>query len=86
MLRRSFAVLALLCCGVAAGQEPDPLSLDFRSALQRLVTVNETLQASRATVEQRRAESAEADARRLPTVELKSRYSHLNAPLEADIG
>ncbi|ANB02078.1 hypothetical protein ECTOBSL9_1364 [Ectothiorhodospira sp. BSL-9] len=85
-MRRSFAVLALLYCGVAAGQEPDPLSLDFRSALQRLVTVNETLQASRATVEQRRAESAEADARRLPTVELKSRYSHLNAPLEADIG
>jgi hypothetical protein len=32
-------VLALLYCGVAAGQEPDPLSLDFRNALQRLVTI-----------------------------------------------
>ena len=86
MWRQSLAVLGMLWCGVAVGQEPDPQSLDFRGALQHLVTVNETLQASRATVEQRRAERAEADARRLPSVELKSRYSHLNAPLEADIG
>lgn len=83
---RAFAPLLLLCAGIAHGQLPDTRTLDFRGALQRLVTVNETLQASRAAVDQSRAKSAEADARRLPTIELKSRYSHLNAPLEADLG
>lgn len=86
MLRPALTVLIALCCGSAAAQEPAPVALDFRSALQRLVTVNETLQASRAAVAQSRAEIGEADARRLPTLELKSRYSHLNAPLEADLG
>lgn len=86
MLRSAFFGLALVCAGVAQGSEPGTRSLDFRAALQRLVSVNETLQASRAAVDQSRAERAEADARGLPTIELKSRYSHLNAPLEADLG
>jgi len=86
MFRLTLAALALLCGSVARAQEPDPQVLDFRSALQRLVSVNETLQASRAVVAQSRAERAEADARRLPTVELNSRYSHLNEPLEANLG
>ena len=70
---------------IAEASAPDANTLDFRAALQQLVSVNETLQASRAAVDQSRAERAEADARRLPTVELRSRYSHLNAPRAADL-
>jgi len=62
MFRLTLAALALLCGSVARAQEPDPQVLDFRSALQRLVSVNETLQASRAVVAQSRAERAEAEA------------------------
>lgn len=86
VLRRTLAAVTLLCCGATHAQDTASRALDFRSALQRLVTVNETLQASRAAVAQSRAEVDEADARRLPTLELKSRYNHLNAPLEADLG
>ncbi len=83
---RDLALVALLlCCAFSHAQEAAPRSLDFRSALQRLIAVNETLQASRAAVTQSEAGIDEADARRLPTLELRSRYSHLNAPLEADL-
>lgn len=85
MWRLTVVAPLLLCCGASVAQESAPGALDFRGARQRLVSVNESLQASRAAVVRSEAGIDEADARRLPSLELNSRYSHLNAPLEANL-
>jgi len=78
------SALVLLCAGVQV-QAVDPLVLDFQAAFERLEARNESLKAARSTIEQARTEQAQADARRWPTIELAGRYTHLDAPIEADL-
>lgn len=84
MIRLLLGVAWLLCAGAQA-QSTDRVVFDFRSAFEQLETSNEDLRAARAALEQSRAEQDEADGRRWPTLELAGRYTHLNAPIDADL-
>ena len=84
-MRRVLFVFVLLLCTVTQARAEESVALDFRSAFDRLESSNESLMAARAALEQSNAEQDEADARRWPTLELAGRYTHLNAPIEADL-
>lgn len=86
MMRTLLALAALLSWTGAQAQPGHHLELDFRSAFEQLLATNEQLLAARSALDQARAEQTEADARRWPTVELAGRYTHLDAPIEANLG
>ncbi|MGY6555796.1 MAG: TolC family protein [Wenzhouxiangella sp.] len=68
--------------GIAVAQA---IALDFRSAFERMNAQNEDLAAARTGVDQALSRQREADASRLPSIELEGGVTRLNSPLELDL-